>query len=211
MQGQLDMFRIELVPSGSMISMNEPVLKDGVYSFSSWPDRSLTTLKQMRVRKVTRLTGKKRDTVYQVDLVPSGRVIARDNPVLTNNRYVFHTWRDGKCMSLRPGDVRAITALTGDKAFWAEQSVLGESQIGTFAMEGGGKVVEIGTTATPSGSSQAGPANLNSLGANNGAGAPSNWYYEGAPGVTDAWAPASATVSSPGDVPRMPEDSSRPH
>jgi hypothetical protein len=205
------MFKIELVPSGIMVSMNEPVLKDGTYAFSSWPDRTLTTLKQMRVRRITRLTGRVHDTVYQVELIPSGKVIARDNPVLTGNRYVFHTWRDGKCMSLRPADVRKITALTGDKAFWAEQGVMGASQIGNFAMPGGGKFVEIGSPATPGGSSQAGPSNLNAVGGTPNYG---NWQYEGAPGVSDAWAPANATVRSPGDVPRMSaatDGSSAPH
>jgi len=211
-QGQVNMFKIELVPSGTMVSMNEPVLKDGTYVFSSWPDRTLTTLKSMRVRKITRLTGAVRDTVYQVDLIPSGKVIARDNPVLTGNRYVFHTWRDRRCMSLRPADVRKITALTGDKAFWAEQEVMGESQISSLAMQGTANVVEIGTPATQAGSSQAGPSNLNALGSNSGENASSNWYYEGTPGVSDAWAPANATVNSPGDVPRMSEEAnSRPH
>ena len=88
LQGQENMFKMDLVPSGSMVSMNEPILKDGTYVFSSWPDRTVVTLKQMRVRKITRLTGMVHDTVYQVDLVPSGKVIARDNPVLTDNRYV---------------------------------------------------------------------------------------------------------------------------
>ena len=29
-----------------------------------------------------------------------------------------------------------------------------------------------------------------------------NWSYQGQPGVTDAYAPPSAVVSSPGDVPK---------
>ena len=57
LQGQVNMFRIELVPSGAMVSMDEPVLKDGMYVFTSWPERLPTKLKSMRVRKITRLTG----------------------------------------------------------------------------------------------------------------------------------------------------------
>jgi hypothetical protein len=211
-QGQVDIFKIELVPSGAMVSMDEPVLKDGTYVFTAWPDRTLMTLKSMRVRKVTRLTGRVHETVYQLELIPTGTVLAKDNPVLKGDTYVLRTWRDGKCMSLRQTDVRKINALTGDKAFWAEQAVMGASQIGSLAMQGGGKFVEIGTSGGPGGSSQAGPANLNSLGSNNGANSQGNWYYEGTPGVSDAWAPANALINSPGDVPRMAGDANaRPH
>jgi hypothetical protein len=34
----------------------------------------------------------------------------------------------------------------------------------------------------------------------------SNWVYFGVPGVTDAWAPPSATVGYAGDVPRLPDN-----
>jgi len=175
-----------------------------MYVFHSWPDGGSTHLKQMRVRKITRLTGRTHDTVYQVDLAPSGRVIAREYPVLKGNTYVLHTWRDGECLSLRQTDVRKITVLTGDRAFWAEQSVLGASHIGNVAMEGA-TVVELGGPAPQSGSSQAGPSNLSSLGSNNAGGSSNNWYYGGTPGVSDAWAPANARVDHPGDVPRMPD------
>ena len=39
--------------------------------------------------------------------------------------------------------------------------------------------------------------------------APSNWIFNGVPGVTDAWAPPSAVVASPGDVPRARDPRSR--
>ena len=209
LQGQVNMFRIELVPSGAMVSMDEPVLKNGMYVFTSWPERLPTKLKSMRVRKITRLTGAVRETVYQVELIPSGTVLAKDNPVLKGNTYVLRTWRDGKCMSLRQADVRKINALTGDKAFWAQQAVLGESQIGSLGMQGTANVVEIGGPVAPVGSSQAGPSSLSNAGTNNSAGSSNNWYYGGTPGVSDAWAPANATVAHPGDVPRMADD--RPH
>ncbi len=35
-------------------------------------------------------------------------------------------------------------------------------------------------------------------------GPPDNWVYYGTPGVDDAWAPRSAVVASPGDVPKAP-------
>jgi hypothetical protein len=39
--------------------------------------------------------------------------------------------------------------------------------------------------------------------------APSNWIFNGVPGVTEAWAPPSAVVASPGDVPRARDPRSR--
>ena len=132
-----------------------------------------------------------------MELIPSGTVLAKDNPVLKGNTYVLRTWRDGKCMSLRQADVRKINALTGDKAFWAQQAVLGESQIGSLGMQGTANVVEIGGPVAPVGSSQAGPSSLSSAGSANSAGSSNNWYYGGTPGVSDAWAPANATVALP--------------
>ena len=38
---------------------------------------------------------------------------------------------------------------------------------------------------------------------------PSNWIYQGAPGITDAYAPANAVVASPGDVPKAPSSPPR--
>jgi hypothetical protein len=211
---QENMFKIDLVPSGSMIALNEPTLKGGTYAFEAWPDGAPTSLKQMRVRKITRLTGRTHDTVYQVELIPTGTVAARDNPTLRGNQYVFHTLRDGRCMSLRQTDVQKITPLTGDKAFWVEQQEKGASKIGNLAMQGGGNLVEIGSPATQGGSSQAGPTNLNAVGTNNGANSSGNWYYQGTPGVSDAWAPANSRVDHPGDVPRMSaatDGNSAPH
>jgi hypothetical protein len=212
LQGQQSMFKIELDPSGAMVALDQPVLMGGKYVFHAWPDGEQTSLKQAVVRKITRLTGPTHETIYQVELLPSGAMTARDNPVLKGNTYVFHDWRDGTLMSLRKSDVKKITPLTGDKAFWIEQGLMGEKKIGNLAIQGTNSVVEIGTPPTPRGSSQAGPTNANAVGRRGGigntsgiSGAPAgNWQYEGTPGVADAWAPANATVSSPGDAPTMP-------
>ncbi len=211
LRGQQNMFRIELAPSGVMVSLNEPTLIGGMYVFHSWPDGGTTNLLQARVRKITRLTGPAGDTIYQIQLLPSGAMTARDKPTLKGNTYVFHEWRSGTVMSVRQSDVRTITPMTGDKAFWVEQGLLGEKKIGNFAMQGTGNVVEIGTPPRGGGSSQAGRSNLSSVGQNGGSGnnagisgAPAygNWQYQGTPGVSDAWSPANATMSN--GVPTMP-------
>jgi hypothetical protein len=126
--------------------------------------------------------------VYRIDLVPSGHMLARDEPALKGSKYVFRTSRDGTVVSLRQAEVRKISRVTGVEAFREKQGARGVVQIGNLAMQGS--------------SSQAGPASVSAVG-RPGAGS-GNWVYQGTPGVTDAWAPASATVSSPGDVPRMP-------
>ena len=206
LRGQANMYRIELTPSGAMVSLNQPVLMGGKYVFRAWPDGAQTSLRQTLVRKITQLTGPTHETIYQIDLIPSGTFVARDNPVLKGKTYVFHTWRDGTFTSLRQTDVRKITPLTGDQAFWVEQGLMGETNIGNFAMQGTSRVIEIGSPAMQGGSSQAGPTNLSAVGNSGISGAPAygNWQYQGTPGTSDAWGPANATVGSPGGVPRMP-------
>jgi hypothetical protein len=199
---QQNMFKIELVPSGAMVSLNQPTLLGQSYVFQAWPDGASTTLPQTRVKRITRLTGASADTVYQIDLNPSGTVIAKDNPTLKGNAYVFHAWRGGALTSLRKSDVRKITPVTGDQAFWIEQGQMGEASIGNLAMQGTGQVIEIGTPQN--GSSQAGPRNASSVNGAGISGAPTygNWQYQGTPGTSDAYGPANATMSN--GVPTMP-------
>lgn len=207
LRAQQNMFKIDLVGSGSMISLNEPILTDGKYVFNEWPEGGPTSLPQARVSKLTRLTGGAASTIYQLQLTPSGTVTAKDKPVLKGGSYQFHEWLSGDLMSVRQKDVQTITPMTGDRAFWVEQGLKGEKKIGGLSMEGTGKVVAIGTP--PGGSSQAGRSNLSSVhpsGQGNpgisGAPAYGNWSYQGTPGVSDAWSPANATMSN--GVPTMP-------
>lgn len=201
---QQSMYKIKLNPSGSMIALDKPVLLNGKYVFHAWPHGEQTALRQAVVLSVAPLTGPQK-TIYQVDLAPSGKVYAKDSPVLKGSTYVFHTYRDGTLMSLRQSDVVRVTALTGDAAFWAQQSIEGEAGIGDLALQGTDRVVVIGTPPVTN-SSQAGPRNVNSI---SGAGTPGisgapagNWSYQGTPGTADAWGPANATMS--GGVPTMP-------
>jgi hypothetical protein len=196
LQAQQSMYKIKLNPSGSMIALDKPVLMNGKYVFHAWPHGEQTALRQALVTNIAPLTGPQKP-IYQVDLVPSGKLYARDNPTLKGSSYVFHAFRDGALMSLRRSDVQKVTMLTGDDAFWAQQQLDGELAIGDLAIQGGGKVVEIGTPPAVN-SAQAGPSNLNSI---NGAPA-GNWQYEGTPGTADAWGPANATMRD--GVPTMP-------
>jgi hypothetical protein len=201
---QQAMYKIKLNPSGSMIALDKPVLLNGKYVFHAWPHGEQTALRQALVTNIAPLTGPQKP-LYQVDLTPSGKLYARDNPAIKGNTYVFHAFRDGALMSLRQSDVKKVTMLTGDDAFWAEQGMDGELSIGSLAIQGTNSVVEIGSP--PPASSQAGRSNLSSIsGSGSGInGAPvGNWQYEGTPGTADAWGPANATVARPGDVPTLP-------
>ena len=91
-------------------------------------------------------------------------------------------------MSLRQTDVKKITRLTPAEIFQAHLQYFGPKPIGNLAMEGG-------TVVMP-----AQPAPVEGASTN----PPDNWVYYGTPGMDDAWAPASAVVASPGDVPKAP-------
>jgi hypothetical protein len=205
LEGQQNMFRIELVPTGRMVSLNEPTLVNGSYLFQAWPDGETTRLPQNVVRRITRITGKYEDmTVYQVMFYGGGFALARDIPLSKSGMFVFHTWRSNTLTSVRKSEVEKIGTLTGDQAFWVEQGQAGEALIGNLAMEGTAQVIAIGTP--PGGGSQAGRNSASSL--NQGApqgisGAPQgNWLYQGTPGVSDAYSPANANMSN--GVPTMP-------
>ena len=199
------MFKVQLNPTGTMISLDQPVLANGHYLFHAWPDGEQTALRQAAVLKVVPLTSASQSTVYRIALSPKGSLLSRDMPILrTDGLYVFHAWRGAELMSLRESDVRKITKLTGDDAFWAIERANGETSIGgTLAMQGTSKVVSIGTPPETH-TAQAGASSLSSI--NNpgisGANPYGNWAYQGTPGVSDAWSPANATMQ--GGVPTMP-------
>ena len=201
-----DIYRIDLILHSHAYSLDKPVLQGNSYVFHSWPENKITHLKKTSVLKITPWHPEANANYrYRVDVLPAGYFLSRDNPVLQGGAYVFRKSEDGLVVSVRQSEVKSIVLLTGAEAFWAEQGVHGAVAIGDVAMEGGN-------------SSQAGPSNLNTAPAHGQAPGnppqgqqPSNWYYQGQPGVSDAWAPASATVASPGDVPRMPDDGRTPH
>jgi hypothetical protein len=198
-QQKPSLYKIDLVPSGSMVALGAPVVVGQNYAFSAWPDAGFTQIPQARVKRITQLAGWAAETVYRIDLLPSGTVIAKDNPTLKGNTWVFHAFRGGSLTSLRKSDVRGIRPITGDEAFWIEQQMAGEVTIGgPLAMEGGGQVVVVGTPPQAP-SAQAGPQNLSQI---NGAPTYGNWQYQGTPGTSDAYGPANANMS--GGVPTMP-------
>lgn len=144
------------------------------------------------------------EPVYQIDLVPSGKLVAKGAPALKEGQYVFRSFPDGTFMSLRKSDVKKITPITDRAA--AVQRADGVIHIGNLAMQGG--------------SSQAGPTNASAVRPSKGGPALGKGFYgEVVPGATQGfpnspndnqvgrtWAPppSSAVQSSAGAPPTMP-------
>ncbi|HEY4230131.1 MAG TPA: hypothetical protein VGO79_08150 [Thermoanaerobaculia bacterium] len=192
----LEIYQIDLVPSGSAFALNKPVLQNNSYVFKVWPEREIVHLRKERVRQITQRTKDLAQfRVYQIDLKPSGRMLAKESPQVKNGNYVFHTWLEGKLMSLRQVDVLRVQELVGLPAFKAQQEAKGASLIGNLPMEGGGSVTYF---------SEPPPPPPQALGDSTAPGQPSNWNYDGVPGATDAYAPANAVVERPGDPPKAP-------
>ena len=192
----LEIYRIDLVPSGSAFALNKPVLQGDVYVYTAWPEKETVKLPQARVGKITRRTKDlNQEYVYQIDLVPSGRMVARENPTLKNGTYTFHTWLNNKFMSLRKTDVQKITRLTGLAAFKAQEEVKGAELLDSnLPMQGGGTMTVI--SEPPAAARN--PAEHTTEGDPNTSG---NWIYDGVPGQTTGYAPPNAVVDRPGDPP----------
>ena len=140
---------------------------------------------------------------YQIDLVPSGRVIALDLPVAKGSTIVFHRYPDGLLMSMRRSDVKALGRIALQAA------------VATLPQE---KLVQIGDLAFQ-GAAQAGPTNTRAVGAKSAPAIGSGYYRSIVPGVTQgmpnsandnvigrSWAapPGNAMQSSPGAPPTNP-------
>jgi hypothetical protein len=161
LRGQDAMFKVELVPTGAIFAMTEPTLNGDVYVFRAWPDGAAKSLRQSKIRTITRVPTY--DTLYKVDLIPSGAITAKDQPTLVGNTYVFHSWRDGTYMSVRKADTRRISELTGDKAFWVAEGQKGEIEAGHLPGKGG-TIIEIDNPTRLESSTQAGPQNARVVG-----------------------------------------------
>ena len=191
-QALIEIYQIDLDPTGSAFALGKPKLEGGVYVYLAWPEKDVVRLPQVRVKKITQRTKDlNKETVYQIDLLPTGRLLTREKPKLKSGSYVFNEYKNGDLMSLRQSDVKKVTLLTGIPAFRAQQEEMGAALIGNLPMEGGGSVQIISPPATAAAPQSPAPA-------------PGNWTYEGTPGTSDAYGPANATVDSPGDVPKAP-------
>jgi hypothetical protein len=139
---------------------------------------------------------------YQIDLVPSGKVISQDLPVAKGATVVFHRYPDGALMSMRRSEVKTLTRITPQAA----QSTLPKEhlvQIGNLAFQG----AQAGPAAAGTAAKPAQPA------------VGSGFYGNVVPGITQGmpnspndnvvgrtWAapPGNAVQSAPGAPPTNP-------
>ena len=146
---------------------------------------------------------------YQIELIPSGKVVSTDLPVTKGTMVVFHGYPSGNLMSLPRSSVKRVVSIAPDSA---KSTNLAE------------QVIPIGNLAMQGGSSQAGPQNARTVGAaKNAAGLGSGFYGNVVPGQTQgmpnsandnvvgkdwAYGPANAVQSSEGAPPMMPSATS---
>lgn len=190
----VEVYEVDLIPTGMGFAVGKPVLDGDVYVFKALPEKQEVRVSKDKVRAITlRIADLNAEAVYEILLVPTGRMLSREQPVLKNGGWQFHTWKENNLISMRQSDVKEVVVLKGLAAFKAKQEEKGARLIGNLAMQDG-QYQSVGTAPPPPGQAAA-PA------APSG---PGNWIYEGAPGISDAYAPANAVVSSPGDVPKAP-------
>jgi len=151
------------------------------------------------------------DKFYQVNLVPSGNVVARDLPVTKGTMVVFHQYPSGNLVSMPRSSVKTVFQIPSASA---QASNLAE------------QVIPIGNLAMQGGSAQGGPTNARVIGQAKATTAPKENQYGGPgfynnviPGQTEAmpnsandyqvgrtyaYAPSNGTQSSPGSPPTAP-------
>ena len=142
-------------------------------------------------------------TYYQIELTPSGKMLASAKPVWKGGTYLFRSYPSGTLMSLRPSQIKYITPVTIDPSDPTYKAV----PIGNLAMQGG--------------STQAGPANANTVKPKTNGQQLGEGFYSDlkmgeslasdagrsgdySVGRSYAYAPSSASQSSPGAPPTNP-------
>lgn len=194
----LEIYQIDLVPTGTGFALAKPILDGDVYVLTVFPDRATVRVPKDRIKAITPRTKEMNAySMYQIDLLPTGKMYAKEPPTLKGTTYTFRTWRDNTLISMRKADIKSVTHLTGLAAFKAQQEERGAKLMtANLPMQGGGTVDYISPEPAPPapGQAQAAPPS----------GGGTYWIYDGVPGITDAYAPPNATVAYPGDVPKAP-------
>jgi hypothetical protein len=193
----LDIYQVDLVPSGTGFALSKPVLEGDVYVMTVFPDRAVVRVPKDRIKAITPRTKEMSAySMYQIDLLPTGKMYAKEPPVLKGTTYTFRTWRDNNLISMRKSDVKAVTHLTGLPAFKAQQEERGAKLTANLPMQGTDNVQVISSPPPDPGQAPSGQASTPGGG---------NWIYDGVPGMTTGYAPPNATVAYPGDVPKAAE------
>jgi hypothetical protein len=194
----LDIWQIDLNPSGTGFALTTPVDSGDVWVFKVWPDRAVVRLPKTRVKKMVRRTKDvTNEVLYQINLLPTGQAYSRDVPNERGGTIEWHAYRGGTLVSVKKSDVKEIVKVTGLDAFKIHLQQSGARANANLPMQGGGNVTVLSEAPNPPSPSQS------EVGYDPGAGQGGMyWIYQGVPGVTDAWAPPQAVIDKPGDPPR---------
>ncbi len=196
-------YRIDLNPTGSAFSIDEPKLVDDRWVFHSLPDRTLERVPKERIKAITRRSRDfDKEVVWRVEFVPNGQMLLSEEPVKKGANYLLKPWKGGTLVSIAQAEVKTITRVTGMDAFRAE-----EEELGVKLLEGEAHFRHDIPDAPPAGPGPGAPA----AAAPGGKPAQGNWTYQGQPGASDAYAPASGTQARPGDTPKAPEPTRPPN
>jgi len=74
------------------------------------------------------------EVFYQIDLVPSGKLISRDLPTLKGTTYLFHQYPAGTLVSVRKSSVKKVTRISPAAAAAVNPARI--VPIGDLAMQG---------------------------------------------------------------------------
>ena len=143
------------------------------------------------------------ETVYRIDLIPTGELVSRDAPTWRGTMLVLKRHPDGMLMSVRKADVKKISQVS----------------LAEVPPSPADQVIQIGNLAMQGGSSQGGPVSASSVAASKAPALGKGFYTAivpgqtiGAPnspndyqvGRTFAGPPANAVQSAPGAPPTAP-------
>ena len=112
-------------------------------------------------------------TYYQIELVPTGKIISTDLPVTKGTMVVFHKYPDGSLVSMRRADLKTVTRVDAE-AVKPKNPADAVIRIGNLAMQGG--------------SAQAGATNARAVSApKDKSGLGTGFYSDIIPGQTQAY------------------------
>jgi hypothetical protein len=72
--------------------------------------------------------------LYELELLPSGKLVSQDLPVLKGSAYLFHQYPSGTLISVRKSTVKQISKMTATAV--AAASPTATRRIGNLAMQG---------------------------------------------------------------------------
>src|SRR5262249_17402930 len=134
----VEIYQVDLIPTGMGFAVGKPVLEGDVYVFKALPEKQVVRVSKDKVKNITlRIADLNAEAVYEIRLLPSGRMLSKEQPVLKNGTWQFHTWKTNDLISMRQRDIKEVVVLQGLAAFKAKQEEKGARLIGNLAMRDG--------------------------------------------------------------------------